>query len=621
MKIQKIYEKIKCYSYVSFDIFDTLVLRNVSCPEDVFSIVEYRMQKKYKNNNFRKIRIAAESEARRNIDGEITLDDIYLRMPYSVEQITAFKKCEIDTEITVCTANVEMMPLLRKLDEEGISYFLISDMYLPEEVINEILDVCGIKRYKKLFLSSTYGERKRTSRLYKQYMVEVGIQNGHGLHIGDDLKADVIAARMAGLSSYYYRKKSMKKYHTVCANDIFSNVSKNMIINYLRDESPDFFFKLGYSYYGPLLFSFVVWIDKKIKENHIQTVLFLARDGYIIKQAYEYLFADSCESKYFYVSKKSIFAHRLEDDYSLDNVLKNIDFKEQMTVEQLLHSIQYEGDYLRDKKDIISQKIFNNCADRKWLENILKIKREEFGKEARIFSLYTKQFDDSKCAVIDVGWNGTIQHQIDRVMNQKTLGLYLGLNKDRIKSVDAESYFLDDSSTDSERKKIRISRGILELFFSSDHGTTLTYKVDKEGNITPVLDQNFHTPSYKREKNVLNSMQVGALQFVKDYSTILLSLDLPYELVFSIDDVNQINKRCNSYVLEKIGDIIISEKKQKYLAKPRAWFEYLKSPEKIKRDFGEATWKIGFMRRLMHNIPFPYETIYFYLISLFGIEC
>ena len=101
MKIQKIYEKIKCYSYVSFDIFDTLVLRNVSCPEDVFSIVEYRMQKKYKNNNFRKIRIAAESEARRNIDGEITLDDIYLRMPYSDEQITAFKKCEIDTEITV----------------------------------------------------------------------------------------------------------------------------------------------------------------------------------------------------------------------------------------------------------------------------------------------------------------------------------------------------------------------------------------------------------------------------------------------------------------------------------------------------------------------------------------
>lgn len=620
MKIQKIYEKVKRYRYVSFDIFDTLVLRNVSCPEDVFSIVEYRMQKKYKNNDFRKIRIAAESQARHNIDGEITLDDIYLHIPYKDEQITAFKKCEIDTEITVCTANAEMMPLLRKLDEEGISYYLISDMYLPEEIINEILDVCGIKRYKKLFLSSAYGERKRTSRLYKQYMVEVGIQDGQGLHIGDDLKADVIAAKVAGLSSYYYRKKSIKKYHTACAEDIFLNVSKNMIINYLRNESSDFFFQLGYSYYGPLLFSFVVWIEKKLKENQIQTALYLARDGYIIKRAYDYLFTNSCESKYFYVSKKSIFAHRLENDYSIDNVLKNIDYKEQMTVEQLLHSINYEGDYLRNKDGIINRKILNNCADRGWLENILKIKREEFDNESKVFSLYTKQFDDSRCAVIDVGWNGTIQHQIDRVMHQKTLGLYLGLNKDRIRSVDAESYFLDDSSTDNERKKIRLSRGILEVFFSSDHGTTLTYKVDKKGNVNPVLDQKFHAASYKGEKNILNTMQAGALQFVKDYSTILLSLDLPYKLVYSIDDVNKINERCNSYVLQEIGDIIILEEKEKYFAKPRTLFQYLKSPETLKKDFGEATWKIGFMRRLMHNLPFPYEMLYFALMDIFSIE-
>lgn len=95
---------------------------------------------------------------------------------------------------------------------------------------------------------------------------------------------------------------------------------------------------------------------------------------------------------------------------------------------------------------------------------------------------------------------------------------------------------------------------------------------------------------------------------------------MPYKLVYSIDDVNKINERCNSYVLQEIGDIIILEEKEKYFAKPRTLFQYLKSPETLKKDFGEATWKIGFMRRLMHNLPFPYEMLYFALMDIFSIE-
>ena len=38
-KIDKIIEKIQKYKYISFDIFDTLIKRNVEKPSDIFSAV------------------------------------------------------------------------------------------------------------------------------------------------------------------------------------------------------------------------------------------------------------------------------------------------------------------------------------------------------------------------------------------------------------------------------------------------------------------------------------------------------------------------------------------------------------------------------------------------------
>ena len=70
----KILKEIKNYDIVSFDIFDTLLKRNVKEPTDVFSY----MEKKYQINGFREKRIEAEKAARKKKNGlEISLEDIY----------------------------------------------------------------------------------------------------------------------------------------------------------------------------------------------------------------------------------------------------------------------------------------------------------------------------------------------------------------------------------------------------------------------------------------------------------------------------------------------------------------------------------------------------------------
>ena len=79
MKIKKELYKAQKYDIVSFDIFDTLIERNVEKPTDIFFQVGVGCFSNYEMAmDFQKRRIIAEHIAR-NISktGEVNLDDIY----------------------------------------------------------------------------------------------------------------------------------------------------------------------------------------------------------------------------------------------------------------------------------------------------------------------------------------------------------------------------------------------------------------------------------------------------------------------------------------------------------------------------------------------------------------
>ena len=100
--IFKIKNKILNYDVISFDIFDTVIKRDIKNPSDIFDLIE----KKYNIKDFKKIRILAEKNARINSkDEEISIDDIYKNMDYSKEETKKIKAIEIQIEKDVCTRN------------------------------------------------------------------------------------------------------------------------------------------------------------------------------------------------------------------------------------------------------------------------------------------------------------------------------------------------------------------------------------------------------------------------------------------------------------------------------------------------------------------------------------
>ena len=49
MSKDEIYKEIVRYQYISFDMYDTLVKRDLKDPKDIFKLIEKAALKKYKN--------------------------------------------------------------------------------------------------------------------------------------------------------------------------------------------------------------------------------------------------------------------------------------------------------------------------------------------------------------------------------------------------------------------------------------------------------------------------------------------------------------------------------------------------------------------------------------------
>ena len=102
------------YDYISFDIFDTVIKRNVKNPTDIFDIIE----RKTKIKDFKLKRIQAEKIANQKSRlEEVTIEEIYQEMDVKKEVMDL----EIELEKEICTKNISIYHLYKKLLKKSLS--------------------------------------------------------------------------------------------------------------------------------------------------------------------------------------------------------------------------------------------------------------------------------------------------------------------------------------------------------------------------------------------------------------------------------------------------------------------------------------------------------------------
>lgn len=361
---EELKKKIDRNDAVSFDLFDTLIMRRTLEPIDIFDLVELRLQEKgIIINNFKKKRRTAELQS-----GGKNIYHIYeilsKRLQLDEEKMQIILDEEIQCEKEYLIPRKVMAELLDYAAAQGKTVSIISDMYLPSDILKDILFAMGITKYHKLYVSCEYGVGKGNG-LFAEYLKDV--EGKKCLHIGDNRQSDILAARECGIDAYEIKsaydmlKISGFRRALVYTNSKCDRLFVGEMIAELFNDPFALYLSSGIvhitdlkmalkSFLVPVVVHYMQDLYKLLRKQSYQAILFGARDGYLLKKVYESDLVDVMENKpkaiYFYTSRKlaikaSIrtredvdeFIEYLGDNINPQNVLMQMFHIEERTVE------------------------------------------------------------------------------------------------------------------------------------------------------------------------------------------------------------------------------------------------------------------------------------------------
>ncbi|MCR5772841.1 MAG: HAD-IA family hydrolase [Butyrivibrio sp.] len=405
---------------ISFDIFDTLVLRPFTKPTDIFLIVGNRLGLL----DFAEIRIEAEKQAReekrvKNGNNEVTIYDIYryvnLRTGLDVEKGV---QTELSTELDFCFANPYMKNVWRILKNQGKKIIVTSDMYLPQNMIEQILSKCGYTGYDKLYVSCEYHCSKRDGGLYRNIINDYG-SDKKIIHVGDNYEVDVKTAKRYKLEAEFYQSCHNRGnvYRAENMSLLTGSLYSGIVNTYLHNGNKQFdpYYEYGFIYGGLYIVGFCNWLHEKVVEKGIDKILFLARDGAIYQKVFN-LFFDDIPNEYVLWSRIANTKYAIENQRMLflKCITKSKGFSVlPVTFEDVLKSISLDA--LVDKLDSfgINKNHVLTEHNYKEFENFLIDNWAMVEDEYKPQTEYARQYiediirDCEKVAVVDVGWRGT----------------------------------------------------------------------------------------------------------------------------------------------------------------------------------------------------------------------
>ena len=206
--LQTMLREIPNFDVVSFDAFDTLLIRDVLHPQDIFKLLSNQAREEYGIQDFYYIRTNLEKEIR-ELSGkeDISLDEIYTGFAsrYPDWPVGTLKSLEIKLE----NEHIHQNPLAKKMYDcaldAGKQIWIITDMYLPAQTVENILIKCGYVGYEKLYISSVIQKTKMSGNLYRHILDETAVSPSAWLHIGDNLQSDVYVPQTMGITTGYLR--------------------------------------------------------------------------------------------------------------------------------------------------------------------------------------------------------------------------------------------------------------------------------------------------------------------------------------------------------------------------------------------------------------------------------
>lgn len=619
--VDKLLTLIKDKTAVSFDVFDTLLKRDVAAPENVFDIVEQRLRDSgaLDIDSFAALRIEAEYLARQeHTEREITLAEIYAHMPVDDVKKNQLMQMECQTEIELSVPNIPMKRCYDYCASQKKSIYFISDMYLPADVIQQMLEKNGYTQ-GKLFVSSANGMTKRSGELF-QFVRQTESPELHDwVHIGDSISSDFIAPKRLGLQSVlidreprhnkYYDHKLRKK------NDSYAQLNHFIDTHICRYTDP--YEQIGYAVLGPLLYGFACWLEREIPRE--DTIVFLAREGALLKKAFEII--SDRPSVYLRISRRAANMARLKQMRNVQEIVEsNIRMTNIMCTQgELAKSCGLSDDEIHaifKNENLAEDTIIKNSEARIRLLNVIwPTVKEKAVNQYDLLQHYLEELHcTEKCAVVDVGWFGTIQASLAASNFQITgqtmrwNGFYMGVmpknDRSSYKTIMRRGYLFEESRPQKLYESVSNSAAFFELLFLSTDGSTTAYTQEESGEIIPILAQ---PENDTNTSAVITSMQNAGLQFVKDINRSYVHLLMKMDAEIMAGNYEALARVPSLSTLELFRTFKCYDGYTYYLISEHGLGFYMLHPKQFFLDFAKGG-KSWFLKSVF-KLPLPYITV------------
>ena len=323
--------KGKLPTLYSFDIFDTLIARNVVEPRGVFYYVRDRIEDSHGlpghfRSDYVPIRVQAEAnvrEARRKReelvasgDLEITLDDIYDRLTdvygLTPEQRATLLELELEGEYLSSIPRDNIIERALELARAGETVILLSDMYLPEAFVKRLLAKASPELAElPLYLSNTWHAQKTTKRLFLEAYADLDYRFGEWQHVGDNQLADVTRPKTLGIETRPVKTPRLRPYERRLVSNIEtydSYLVAGMLQRYSARYRPSQAEEFAYRCAALYLVPYIDWVIDDAVARGYRTLYFVSRDGHHMKPIADALIAArglELRTRYIYGSRRA----------------------------------------------------------------------------------------------------------------------------------------------------------------------------------------------------------------------------------------------------------------------------------------------------------------------------
>lgn len=310
-------------------------------------------------------------------------------------------------------------------------------------------------------------------------------------------------------------------------------------------------YEIGFLLLGPIFSNFIHWVIERVKQENIDSVLFPARDGFVLAEIYEMLCPAMFHTAhvphhYVFLTRQVVYPASV-DQIGEPELMMGLRVQ-RPTVRAFLIRLGLAPETFEDiarecglnSLDVSIGKPYSLKVENHGLLKLVKhpkllsaLRSNKKEKEALLYE-YLGQFGFwgcSKVALVDLAWWGTVQESITRTFAHRhdrpsLHGFYLALLKDHPATAYSvyECLLYQKGKNSMGYALAKNFAAILEMASRAPHATTTELRRTPEtGNIVPVFRDESQLARRKEldDRELISDLQRGIFDFARAYADLI----------------------------------------------------------------------------------------------------